>query len=264
MEQPAAKSASVPADRSAPIQPVTERAPAVPEMWLEEKDAPSTERLDRLVEDYNLISLLALEGFQGAKYDYFATELAKYGVAVISGWMRRRMIFAKCRDRGYGGLPEPPARAFDDPDVVEELAGETVAIALDRFRTDVLMKHKWDHHRGASLRTYFIGQCLLRFANVYRTWWTAEVRHRQPSADHETLDALDRRRMPGVDELVADQTVIASARTAIKDPRVRLAMVYVSWGYKYSEIGQKLGVSEKAVERMIANERARIRARGIA
>jgi hypothetical protein len=27
---------------------------------------------------------------------------------------------------------------------------------------------KWDHTRGASLRTFFIGQCLFQLANVYR------------------------------------------------------------------------------------------------
>jgi hypothetical protein len=33
---------------------------------------------------------LALEGFAGNNWWKFETEIAKYGMAVIGGWMRRR------------------------------------------------------------------------------------------------------------------------------------------------------------------------------
>jgi hypothetical protein len=85
--------------------------------------------------------------------------------------MRRRLIFQRVRERGYGGLPDPPDGAHDDPDTVAELAQETVAKALRHFHDDVLVPGKWDSRRGATLRTYFIGQCLIRFANIYRRWW---------------------------------------------------------------------------------------------
>ncbi len=50
----------------------------VPESWLREREHLSAaERVDRLAADYDLITRLALAGFQGRDYDYFATELAK-------------------------------------------------------------------------------------------------------------------------------------------------------------------------------------------
>lgn len=166
-----------------PVQPASEHLSHVPEQWLAEPEhRNAADRLDRLAADYELITGLAWGKFEGADYQYFANELAKYGLAVMRGWMRRRLILARCRERGFGGLPEPPLDAFDDPDVLDELANETVAKALHHFREDVLLAGKWDHHRGASLRTYFIGQCLIRFANIYRQCWprTPGARRRRP------------------------------------------------------------------------------------
>jgi hypothetical protein len=58
--------------------------------------------------------------------------------------------------------------ALNRPDVAEELSGETVAKALHYFRENVLMRQRWNASKGASIKTYFIGQSLFQFANVYR------------------------------------------------------------------------------------------------
>ncbi|MBX9244659.1 sigma-70 family RNA polymerase sigma factor [Actinotalea ferrariae] len=232
--------------------------------WLDEREhEDAAERLDRLAEDYNLVQMLAFEGFEGREYAYFETELAKYGMAVISGWLRRRVIFTKCRERGFGGLPEPPLDAFENPDTVDGLSGETVAKALDRFRSDVLIPGRWDYRKGASLRTYFIGQCLIRFSNVYRRWWVTEGRVRDIPHDVDDDDLLGRH-LPSVEGLVLDQLTVDRTLSSIKDPRVRKALAYRGAGLSNAEIGVELGVTEKTVERMIANERDRVRRRNIA
>ena len=108
----------------------------VPESWLLEPDLrEQAEHVDRLAADLGLLNDLALEGFVGRKWTKFETELAKYGMAVIGGWMRRWLIFGRCRDRGYSGLPEP-GREFDEEEV-EELTDETVGKALYHFREDL-------------------------------------------------------------------------------------------------------------------------------
>lgn len=266
-EQPEAAPA-VPERSSAPVQRHV-LSDVSSSSWLDDdtEESASAQRLDRLVEDYNLVTMLALGGFQGSDYAYFETELAKYGIAVISSWLRRRLIFAKCRERGFGGLPEPPVGSFDDPDTVSELASETVAQALYHFRSDVLLKGRWDPRKGASVRTYFVGQCLIRFANVYRRWWNNEARRDGAPADTSTLAALDpfdRRQPPSVEDLVVEQASVDRALQAIKDPRVRRALAFYGAGYTYREIAARLETTEKAVERMIANERTRMRRRGIA
>jgi hypothetical protein len=55
-----------------------------------------------------------------------------------------------------------------------ELSCETVAEAIRCFRERVLIPGKWDPTRKASLRTFFVGQCILQFPNIYRRWNTEQ------------------------------------------------------------------------------------------
>lgn len=109
---------------------------SVPAGWLAEFDGSQEQqnlddalaalqrrRQERIAEDVDLVTSLAMQGFTGRDYTLIATELAKHGNAVIIAWIRRGLIFARVRERGLGGLPEPPAGALNRPDVAEELAG---------------------------------------------------------------------------------------------------------------------------------------------
>jgi hypothetical protein len=238
----------------------------VPLSWLAEEHVSAAERVDRLAWDYNLVTDLAFRQFEGPRYDYFANELAKYGMAVIRGWIRRRLILARCRERGFGGLPEPPVGAFDDPELVEGLTDETVAMALRHFREDVLIPGRWDYRKGASLRTFFIGQCLIRFANVYRSWWRQDGRRRAAEAcvDPGDLCLLDQRTEPDIEVLVLDQIAGDQLLRQVRDIRVRRALVMAAAGIPQREIAERLRCTTKAVERMLANERTRMRRRGTA
>lgn len=183
-----------------PIQPEEQARDAgdgVPVNWVTEFAAEARD-LDRIVEDLQhrerlagdaeLVMWLALNGFQGRDYDEFANELAKYGLGVMVAWIRKGVIFGKCRDRGIVGLPEPPTGALTAPDIAEELAYETVARALAYFRSRVLMTGKWNPAKGASLKTYFIGQCLFQFRDVYRAWRQQEFATALLVDDHNLLE----------------------------------------------------------------------------
>ena len=248
----------------APVKPVVgqfELIPAVPEAWLDQReDLDDAEKIDRLSADADLILTLSLNGYSGPAWEYVATELARYGLAVIGGWMRRGMILDRCRERGSGGLPNLDRRF--DPEEIVELAGETVAKALVHFRSDVLMKHRWNEAGGATLRTFFIGQCLLRFSNIYRRWFGNESRFRRsmPTDDPDTFE-LFTAGAPGVDGPAVDRTLAAAVLATVKDPRVQRAMLLTAGGRSQAEIAHLLGCTEKAVERMLYNERQRLRAR---
>jgi DNA-directed RNA polymerase specialized sigma24 family protein len=114
------------------------------------------------------------------------------------------------------------------------------------------------------LRTYFIGQCLIRFANVYRRWWAEEARYgRAMSAEVRDV------RWPGPviespEAHLATQEEVARALSRVRNPKVRRALVLHGAGMTYTEIATDLHVTPKTVERMIANERDRMRKRGIA
>jgi DNA-directed RNA polymerase specialized sigma24 family protein len=236
---------------------------SVPEAWLVEAgQADLADSVDRMAGDVDLNMDLALEGYQGPLWDHFSNELAKYGYAVIASWIGRRMIFERCKSRGFGGLPAMDRPFTDDENA--ELTNETVAKALAHFRTDVLMKRKWDHRRGATLRTYFIGQCLIRFPNVYRRWLAGENRNRYLVTDDDGLiDSIGGSSKSPESQVVAGVTA-ADAMSTVKNPRVRKVMHLRAADWTHAEIADFLGITEKAVERMLANERGRLKKRGIA
>lgn len=237
----------------------------VPDAWLADyNDTQAARDLDaRLAADQDLITTLGLQGYQGRDYAVFETELAKYGIAVIGGWIRRGLIFAKCKQRGLGGLPPPFGDALRDPDTVAELTGETVAKALVHFRSDVLLRGKWVSNRGATLKTFFVGQCLIRFANVYRAWHTKEQR-REPPLDPQDAFELDDRRQDGPEDRVIDLREVERGLAHVKDPRLRTALVLMAAGHTQADAALRLGVTEKTVERMVANHRDRMKNKGIA
>ncbi len=51
-----------------------------------------------------------------------------------------------------------------------ELAAESVATALRVFHRYALVGEGWSAEGGASLRTFFVGDCLRAFPTVYRRW----------------------------------------------------------------------------------------------
>lgn len=246
-----------PAGSGVPVQP--DVGGPVPAGWLDEYElTESGQRVDRLVADQDLITTLALQRYEGPDYDVFQTELAKYGIDVMVGWIVRGVIFARCRERGSGGLPPPPDGWNRDRETVEELAFETVAKALWHFRRDVLLKNRWVSSGGATLKTFFVGQCLFRFANVYRAWHKSELR-RSPVVDaHDALAMTDQAEDGPEDVAVARREIVRGLRI-VKDERVRAALVLTAEGLPQWQIANRLGVTEKTVERMLANHRARMR-----
>ena len=221
-------------------------------------------RRQRIEDDVNLVTWLALNRFEGPSYEEFANELAKYGFAVMMAWIMKGVIFARCREKGFGGLPEPPHGALTEPGVADELASETVAKALRHFRDDVLMKGRWDPARGASIKTYFIGQCLMRFPNIYRYWINNEARGSEILVGDRSLPTGD-----GVGHLdPADLAVVRQEvelrLKPIADKKAKAAMILSALGWSQREIGLELSMTEKAVERTLSYYRRRLKERDIA
>jgi DNA-directed RNA polymerase specialized sigma24 family protein len=145
-----------------------------------ERLARQIESLPRREADLQLRNDLALAGFQGASYDLFQHELARYALQVMLAWIGKGVIFAQCAQRGIRGLRSE----YDEdtrltPDDIEELASETVARALRSFHRSALVGGRWTLDGGATLKTYFIGTCLYEFANAYRLWTRERNKWRQ-------------------------------------------------------------------------------------
>ncbi len=217
-------------------------------------EAESERAVDRLAGDVALHERLQGSGFEGSEYDYFANEVAKYGFAVIRSWVRSGEIAHKCAERQVNGGHALPGSAAADQDAVESVADDTVAHAIVKFREKVLLPGRWDPTRGASLKTFFIGQCLFQYPNA-RERWMREQHRDLLVAEFEVLADLPSE--PGVDRDVLRALEVEELLGRLEVP-TRKALVMSTAGHSHKEIAQALGLTPKAVERTLARARTRL------
>jgi DNA-directed RNA polymerase specialized sigma24 family protein len=137
-----------------------------------------------------------------------------------------------------------------------EIAIETTSRALKYFIDDVLKAGRWDHRRGATLKTYFVGACLLQFPNVFDVWATEQ---RQWGQLHDSEVVLDDA-VGCADPQWSDPTGDAAIRSCtarecldgIPDAQTRRAawMVFAQ-GPSLAETGAAVGLSAGSVERRL-------------
>lgn len=215
------------------------------------------ERIQRLGGDEELLLKLQLSSFADRDWNPVAQELARYGLAVITSWMRKRSIYRKVKRRTGYGLPTLDDWPTDDH-AVNDIAEDTVVEALGYFKNNVLLAGKWDPTRGASLRTYFIGQCLYKFANCYRKHYDAEVLRRSTEyiADDETL-AIFAASIRGIEDSVVTNSEVREALASVTTTHAKIALMLYAQGYKHQEIADRLGIvgGAKAVENMITYQK---------
>src|SRR4051794_983098 len=123
----------------------------------EDEELPPDEQLDRILGDKELLLRLQLSEYAEKYWNPAAWEFARYGLDVMRAWCRTGRIFTEVYRMTQHELRQPDDR-FDD-DATETLATDTVVAAVDGFLENVLKKNRWDPSGGASLKTFFIGQC---------------------------------------------------------------------------------------------------------
>ncbi|SOC50983.1 DNA-directed RNA polymerase specialized sigma subunit, sigma24 family [Blastococcus aggregatus] len=203
---------------------------------------------------------LQLSNYAPAVWNLIAEEFARYGLAVISSWIRRGLIFGYVTKATGFGFPNMDSDRVRDPETVHDLASMTVVNALGAFLEVALKKNNWSPSKGASLKTYFIGQCKIQFANVYKEWWRAEGR--RPRS--ESLDQLVERNVlaPVHDNVEASfnrDAELSEALTMVESAEAQSALVYQAEGYTYAEIATFIGAANpKVVENLIFRWKRRV------
>jgi DNA-directed RNA polymerase specialized sigma24 family protein len=237
------------------------------EAWLADPVfAEDVKNLDRLLGDADMLLQLQLTGYAPKVWNPIAEEFARYGLAVLRSWMYKRTIFGMVKHR-TGIAPSPcPEEWLASQHVVDDLAGMTVVRALHYFKDKVLKGNKWDPAKGASLRTFFIGQCLYQFLNVYKVWLREEQEHRslQQVVDDENLSYL----AGGIGHVEQEVVTHVSAVDALGDlasDKARRAFAMKAIGYTQADIAEALGLPNvKAVENLLGYQvklHAELRAR---
>ena len=211
----------------------------------------------RLVADYDLLTEVMFESFQGPAWDKMAKRLVAYGLVVIKSWLRRGVIFNRCVEKGFGGIPNAQHGGITDEDDVMGLANETVWLAVLAYRDKVLIPGRWDPRKGANLTTYFIGQCLIQFPNVYKRWWRETQRDTYHTSE-SPLDQNEQRFGPTTTHVGTTREVIIRSRIQEglehADATDREILGWHAEGFTYNEIAEltevKVGTIKSRIHRL--------------
>ena len=203
--------------------------------------------MSRLQADAALLERLAAEDFKGPGWDRFVGVLAEYGCSVLTAWTVTGAIDAYVVRHARIRIEKPPVEITQED--AEDLAAETVADALGRFRDRVLSVGRWDPRRGASLATYWIGYCILRFPDVYRRWLTAQSRwHRAlQNADGDRTYRFKPAPADPAQQFVLGEEV-AEALASVSVEATRQILQLKTAGYSHEEIAELVGCSVKSIE----------------
>jgi DNA-directed RNA polymerase specialized sigma24 family protein len=213
----------------------------------------AAENLARRQVDLELRNELARAGFRGPDWDRYAWELACYGHAVMMAWLETGEMFSQCAAKGCN-LGSPTLEWTIDDRV--GLANETVALAVNNFRRRALIEGKWAPDGGATLKTYFISACVFAFPNVYRKWLTDRAALQQlTSYEYDAVDRSSPLQDPG--EIAVTRLHIREGFNNIPDHRTKCAVLLQEMGYTYTEIGEILQISPRAVDGLIRRQHER-------
>lgn len=219
-----------------------------------------SEESERLAGDRELYEVLREQGFQGRDYDDFEIELMGYGFACIKKWILTRELLSKCQEK-LRFVPTEEEVRLDllTPDETEEIAQDIVVEAVLGFRKDALVGGKWSPTGGASLKTFFVGRCLIEACKALEQR-TRELerttRYIQEVEDAELLE-LPSRKMSLETQFELDDELrrVAGLLSAKELEVTRLHAV----GLSTKEIADRLGMLPRNVNKTL--ERTRTKAR---
>ena len=212
------------------------------------------EYLARLAADANLVNYLQWSSFDDSTDEWrqFARALAEYGYAVFRAWFGSGEIVTRLATRsvrGRGVLPSPYRLSDDD---VHELAAELVARGIVSFRTNILMKGRWDAGAGATLKTYFVGHLLLLVPTTYQRWKRDSGSDLCVSPSELPTKSSD----PDADR--TGDRMLVDELTARLSSQTRRMFELQADGWSISEIANRLGVSESKVKTDMSRSRRRL------
>jgi DNA-directed RNA polymerase specialized sigma24 family protein len=190
--------------------------------------------------DVALLHVLQAAGCAGPAWDRLAVDLAEFGFSMVSTWLSTRIISQKCKEKGRG-VTLPHDWTAEDR---EDLVTMTVSDGMEMLR-QALLAGKWNPEKRASLRTYFLGSCLLAFPNVLRQWRNDRERYRRAA----TAYGLDMAARPQAVNPVDVVDALDALRSLTRNESKRdQAMRYLRFlDFTPTEIAYILGLTPTAV-----------------
>ncbi|MFB7998779.1 sigma-70 family RNA polymerase sigma factor [Streptomyces sp. NPDC056002] len=213
--------------------------------------------------DGKIVERLRAEGFQGPHYQKVVNRLAEYGYHTMTKWTANGEIFRKARQAGRPVPTDKISLTWTGEDR-HGVAVDSVLGGLNVFRTYALIEGRWSPEGGASLDTYFMGAVIGAFPRIYIRWFDSH-KQRQTELDHPTGDGLDAPFSLVPDQRATDPMHIAVTHDYVSrllplvtDPQVREALGWRALGYTQAQAAQRVGLTEKALERRTSRLRDRL------
>ncbi|QPS60673.1 RNA polymerase sigma factor [Corynebacterium minutissimum] len=215
---------------------------------------------ERLAGDRELYEVLREQGFQGRDYDDFEIEIMGYGFACIKKWIMTKELLAKCREK-LDFVPNDEDVRLDllTPDEVEEIAEDIVVESVLVFREHALVGGKWSPSGGASLKTFFVGRCLMEACKVLKRRareLKRTARYIQEVEENELLQ-LPSREMPLETQFELDDE-LRHITGLLSDKELEVARLRAD-GLSAREIADRLETFPHSVNKALERVRAKAR-----
>lgn len=212
---------------------------------------PEQARVERLREDQLLVEGVLEQGLNGIRHVALEDELIRYAVPILQHLLADGRLVSKAVK-----LLRPPAPLdawmhFTGDDR-EEFAQEMVANVLPGFSKAVFVERRWTPGGGATLKTYFVNACIMRFARIQAQW----LRDRQavrPMGLEFDPDAFAGDPDPAVTVIVRDQ--VDRLLLKMPDEQLREVMVLRGAGWPAKSAAEQAGLTPKAAESRLARFR---------
>jgi hypothetical protein len=226
-------------------------------IWLHSDHLPTDERLARLLGDERLLVDLVAADFEGPDWDFVEEQLLRYGLTVISSWIRSGLIVAKCAEKNVRArIPRPEARV---PDTAEEIALDVITVGIVKFRDDVLLRGRYDPKKGASLSTFYIGQCLFQYDNQMAKWENHELPTPRIS-DHEVeMSMFDVHRKVGTEDDAIRTVMVQMILGGASNDMAARVLAMSALDYSMEEVARSVGKSLHAVKGILKREKQLLR-----
>ncbi|SRR6266487_1102173 len=210
-----------------------------------------------ILQDQGRVNEIVRLGIAGKSFPDLLGELAEYGFAVMMAWMRTGTIFVRCS--AIGRPVRQVNRTLDlTPEARRTISNATVSSAIQLFAKNAVIAGKWQPEQGASLKTFFIGACILTFTNEFNRWANEQRRwaNQHYLAPNPEADETYRPgRAVGSFDPTAEEIINTEAEHAlllnIKDQQTRTLAYRIGRGETFSEAGAAVGLSEGAARNRI-------------
>ncbi|MEV4477277.1 MULTISPECIES: hypothetical protein [Nonomuraea] len=142
----------------------------------------------------------------------------------------------------------------------DQLAVDSIIGAIEYFRRKVLKPGKWDPELGASINTYFLGACAFGFQAAFRKWSA----QRKAQLRQYGYGMLADTAWSHLAEAIDPATAAANGDTLRRifseaQPEARLICGLILRDLSQQEIGDRLGMTTRAVEGHMRRLRVTVR-----